>query len=301
MLNQEPNREPPDSVKRHLRQEAGFGCCICGIPIYDYHHIIEFGKKKHHNPDDMMLLCPFHHRLASAYALSVSVQREAKKNPYNIRQGYAEGVLYTPEKVIIINMGQNFFVGENTGLYIEDYPLVSVKLDNEGRILLSVNLYDNADNLLAIIEDNEWISGDPMAWDIEFGINKLTIREKSRTISLSIDASSKPVELKGHLWYKGHHFDVSKDQLSFGPTHVSFVGMVYYNAYINAKPSIQSMQMQPVPPFGRSFIGAGLDNIDEWYDKTIVEYKAHKKEFFFKTLKENIEKRRRLPPPFIQL
>jgi hypothetical protein len=33
------NREIPSEIKRQLRQEAGFGCCICGIPIIEYHHI----------------------------------------------------------------------------------------------------------------------------------------------------------------------------------------------------------------------------------------------------------------------
>ena len=43
-------RDIPDRIKRQLRQEAGFGCCKCGFPIYDYHHIVEFSEEKHFRP-----------------------------------------------------------------------------------------------------------------------------------------------------------------------------------------------------------------------------------------------------------
>lgn len=34
--------QTPETVKRVLRQEAGFGCCKCGLLIYEYHHIVEY-------------------------------------------------------------------------------------------------------------------------------------------------------------------------------------------------------------------------------------------------------------------
>jgi hypothetical protein len=68
-MNGHLTREPPAAVKRQLRQEAAFGCCICGHPIYQYHHIRPFEPNHHHDPDDMMLLCPNHHHEATVGAL----------------------------------------------------------------------------------------------------------------------------------------------------------------------------------------------------------------------------------------
>jgi len=31
----------PEELERQLRREAGFGCCFCGNPIIQYHHIRE--------------------------------------------------------------------------------------------------------------------------------------------------------------------------------------------------------------------------------------------------------------------
>jgi 5-methylcytosine-specific restriction endonuclease McrA len=66
----EVQREPPAHVKRQLRQEAGFGCCVCGYPFYEYHHIREFALDSHHDPKDMMVLCPNHHHQATLRVLA---------------------------------------------------------------------------------------------------------------------------------------------------------------------------------------------------------------------------------------
>ena len=75
-------REPPAHVKLQLPQEAGFGCCICGYPFYEYHHIREFTPEPHHDPEDMMVLCPNHHHQATVHALEETDQRRWKLRNY---------------------------------------------------------------------------------------------------------------------------------------------------------------------------------------------------------------------------
>ena len=41
MAEKENRSAIPEIVKRQVRQEAGFGCCKCGNPIFEYHHIIK--------------------------------------------------------------------------------------------------------------------------------------------------------------------------------------------------------------------------------------------------------------------
>jgi len=54
----------PAEVKRRLRQEALFGCCMCGNPLIDNAHIIEYHKTKQFPEEDMLTLCPNFHEEA---------------------------------------------------------------------------------------------------------------------------------------------------------------------------------------------------------------------------------------------
>ena len=72
--------EVPYPVRRILRQEAGFGCCTCGFPIYQYHHIVPYAHEHHYRPQDMMTLCPNCHAQATAGAMPESEQRHYKAN-----------------------------------------------------------------------------------------------------------------------------------------------------------------------------------------------------------------------------
>ncbi len=67
----------PEPVARQLCQEAGFGCCKCGVPIIEYHHIIKWSVDQHFRPEDMMVLCPTHHDEAGS-AMDEAEQRLLK-------------------------------------------------------------------------------------------------------------------------------------------------------------------------------------------------------------------------------
>jgi hypothetical protein len=71
---------------------------------------------------------------------------------------------------------------------------------DEGMLKLSLTVYDRDDRLLVVIEDNEWLSGDPLPWDIEASFQRLTLREKARTINLGLNARSIPPFLAAELW-----------------------------------------------------------------------------------------------------
>ena len=87
-------RPTPEPIARQLRQEAGFGCCRCGYPIVQYHHIIPYAEDHHFRPEDMMALCPNCHDAAN----NVRNHRRAAKTPqisrpHNLKRGYAAGLL----------------------------------------------------------------------------------------------------------------------------------------------------------------------------------------------------------------
>ena len=159
----------PEKVKRELRQEAGFGCCKCGFPIYDYHHIVEYSTDQHFRSKDMMLLCPNCHREATVGALTQEEQRYYKDHPFNISRGYVEGQLKIKQKAIVVSTGGIQFVNDGFILIVDDEPLLTLDQSEKGTLEISLSFYDKEDNLLSLIDHNQWISGDPIVWDIEFG------------------------------------------------------------------------------------------------------------------------------------
>lgn len=201
----------PEPIKRQVRQEAGFGCCKCGQPIIEYHHIVEDSQ----DPKDIMLLCPFPcHNQATYGVMSKEEQRAHKANPYNIRKGFVKGKLEITQKIPIVTIGTNRFIGNGDFLIVDDESLLSIEI-YEGKLELSAKLYNSKDNLVAEIERNEWISGDPLPWDLESKFQWLRMRRKLRDIQLEIDARKFPIRLRGDFWRKGNNFQLRPNDLIF--------------------------------------------------------------------------------------
>ncbi|MGB9859693.1 MAG: HNH endonuclease [Moorellaceae bacterium] len=177
----------PEPIKRLVRREAGFGCCKCGNPVIEYHHIVPESK----DPRDIMILCPICHHEATVGAMTEEEQRSYKLHPFNIKREYVKGKLKVNQNLPVVVIGSNQFVGEGDFLLVDKESLLSLEV-NSGRLELSIKLYDHTDQLLAHIKNNEWISGDPMPWDLESSFQWLKIRHKLRDIAIEIDARKTP-------------------------------------------------------------------------------------------------------------
>jgi hypothetical protein len=79
----EPGRHPPIKVRRALLAEARDLCCICGEPgPFEFHHIVDWARLKHHDADHMMLLCRNCHGKCTDGRIDGQRQRLYKANPY---------------------------------------------------------------------------------------------------------------------------------------------------------------------------------------------------------------------------
>jgi hypothetical protein len=132
----------------------------------------------------MMVLCPTHHDEFGS-AVPEAKQRTYKSRPYNIQHGLAGGLLRVNQDYCAINLGSLTVVNQGPILSIDGEVLLALRVD-EGMLKLSLTVYDREDRLLVLIEDNEWLSGDPLPWDIE------ALREKARMINLDLNAKSIP-------------------------------------------------------------------------------------------------------------
>src|SRR5579862_1711598 len=200
----------PADVRRRLRQEARFGCCACGSPIFQFHHIVPYADDPHFRPKDMMVLCPNCHDKAGAGVWTVDEQRALKADPFNLQHGHAKGQLVVKQNHLAVDIGGHIFDSPAGDLIrVDGDPLLATALaERLGTLLLSVKLYAEDDTLLATIVENEWISNEPMPWDIEFRYQELSIRSAPRKINLSVNSHDDPVKVRGELWRAGRRLQV---------------------------------------------------------------------------------------------
>src|SRR5260221_9229391 len=79
-------RDIPDPIKRIVRQRCGFGCVVCGRPIYEYHHMLGFATVQRHVAAELTLLCPDHHSDQRKGLLPDAKVEKADRDPYNGRK-----------------------------------------------------------------------------------------------------------------------------------------------------------------------------------------------------------------------
>jgi len=205
-------------VKRRLRQEAGFGCCKCGVPVFQYHHIIPREVEDHNRPEDMMVLCPNHHWEVTSGAMLEEEQRRYKARPFNIARGFADGLLKVNQTYCAIVAGSCELINDAAVVLVDGESLLGLSVVDE-RLNISVTLYDEEDRILLLIHQNEWLTGDPAVWDIEAAHQKLVIRMKPRDVRLSIDASVEPMRVQASLRKAGQRID-------FRPRGIEINGVV---------------------------------------------------------------------------
>ena len=231
-----PDRAPtPAPVARQLRREAGFGCCKCGHPILQYHHILPYATDPHFRPSDMMALCPNCHFEATSGALIDERQRYHKEHPFNIERGFTKGQLTINGTDLHVVIGGNEFVGGGDLLLVNDQPVISLEMNDCGSLDLSVSLRDKSGNMLLEIHRNEWLSADPLPWDIEAQHQRLRVRRKKGCVSLILDCRSSPIELRGSFWGAGRLFHIDSNSIIADHIGLSttFIGMIFERNCIN--------------------------------------------------------------------
>lgn len=182
------SRNIPEKIKFQLRSEANFGCCKCGSPILDYHHILQWSQVKRHKADDMMVLCPLCHRSIDSYP--VDKQREFKLNPFNKINTPSGGEIVAFQQKTIVEIGGLSIIGDGPILSEEGQTFFNYRISEDGAFLISLTLQDPFGKIILIISENEWIRGDLDIFDLEFkaGSKYLSITEKEGFSKFQIDA-----------------------------------------------------------------------------------------------------------------
>ncbi len=179
-------------IKREVRQRCGFGCVVCGMPLYEYEHMLGFAEVQRHVADEITLLCDHHHKERTSGLLPISEVEMANANPFNLRTGVSKpyDLHYNGSECEAI-IGSNRFSTKDEGygtsmfaVVVDNIPLVGFVLA-DGHLLLNVNLFDEFNNSVLRIMNNELLYS-ASAWDVDLVGRNLIIRESLRKLLLDI-------------------------------------------------------------------------------------------------------------------
>lgn len=217
-MGEDIKRTIPAGIRRQLRQEAFFGCCKCGSAILDYHHIIEFAEKAHHDPDHIIALCPTCHRMMGK--LRRERCYELKRNPYNKERGKLRGELGTDAEFTSFLVGSCTYI--ETPIIFEYYrqPIIKYYIE-DGQVLLDI--YIPQDDMWPdiLIQKNDVIVNSEDKWDLDFRTNFLKVQKREGESYFQIDLRSDVAKIEGKFSIMGQEFKFSPSSTNLGGLTIS--------------------------------------------------------------------------------
>lgn len=213
----------PSKIKRKVRQRCGFGCVICGLPIYEYDHISGFANVKRHRVEELTLLCPQHHAEKTKGLLPDVRVNDANRDPFNLKKGGTSPyALWFNGAAPEIVLGQQLFTCDDPRrptvmlpVVVNRYCPLGFTLDTKG-LLLNLDALDSKNNRILYIKESELILSTTI-WDATFVGTTLTIREKPRGLSLSLEfhPPHRIVIARYHICSGGVTIDIDKTKIQF--------------------------------------------------------------------------------------
>lgn len=186
-------------MQRRVRKRCGFGCVVCGLPLYHIHHIHGFDPAKGHVEAELTLLCPQHHDEADEQHRILPIEQivVADRNPINIERGWSApwGGLHFQGTSFVVEVGGNEFRANQKDnedhlimipIAVDEVHLIAFRISPQGEVLVYINAFDHCNRPILIVREN-WIVQSTIPWDIRFQGRRLTIREAARNILYEIE------------------------------------------------------------------------------------------------------------------
>jgi len=233
----------PSYIKREVRQRCGFGCVICGNPIYDYEHMEGWANVRRHIANEITLLCPYHHREKTVGRMPAEYVKKANETPHNLKNGVSgDHKLYFYGNKARIIMGSTVFYCEDKGtgsfmipLLIDNIPVIRFRLqDNE--CLLNLVILDENGVPVLVIEDNILVFKIGL-WDITFEGTILIVRKRLYKVLLEIEFKTPDTVIirKAKLFYNKKGVYITPQELRIGNNNIN---LTFLNSHIHAQLAI---------------------------------------------------------------
>jgi trigger factor len=191
------------------------------MPLYEYEHMLGFATVGRHVAEEITLLCDKHHKERTIGLLPISEVQRANALPFNRQQGVSKpyDLHYSGTECEVL-IGGNRFTIQDTGygtaimaVIVDDIPLVGFML-TDGHLLLNVNIFDDSNNLILKIVNNE-LSYSDSPWDIDLVGRNLVIRESHRNLLLDIvfEVPNRVVIRRGRILCNGIEILIRPDHI----------------------------------------------------------------------------------------
>lgn len=226
------SRNIPLSIQREVRQRCGFGCIICGLPLYDYDHLLGWANIHRHVADEITLLCDQHHREKGTGLLPQATIEAANRSPHNLQAGISKpyDLHYSGDECEIV-IGGNSFSTKDGGygtillpVSVDGTPLLAFIL-GDGHLLLSLNVFDEYNHLVLQIKNNQLLQS-ATPWDIQLVGHNLVVREAERKILVDIafEPPNRIVINRGRFLRNGVEILVRPDKIVIANNGATFSG-----------------------------------------------------------------------------
>lgn len=177
----------PEATKREVRQRCGFGCVVCGSPLYHYDHIEEYSRLGVHEASNITLLCGSHHDQKSRKQLPTERVRRANEKPHNANVRHTTGhpLYYNGDRAHIVAGGNHILVEDSaSAVTIDGHSLIGFELV-DGVLLLNVDLRGGDGSPVLLVVRNELVHATDL-WDVTYEGNRLTLRRGPGDLLISI-------------------------------------------------------------------------------------------------------------------
>ncbi len=205
----EPSRSISEDVKRAVRKNCGFGCAICGLPIWHYDHIEDFSSVQSHEVANLVLLCPNHHQDKTSGRLSAGVVRRAAAAPRNLLR-----VLSTPYPLLLAGDTGRLEVGGN--VYEFDFsenndPFEAIRIrgqtilgliKEDDSLLLDLVMTDRSGEIVLKVARGE-MAVSTQLWDYRIEGRNILIRSAPRKIELNLTLNTNGVTVNRGRFVRG--------------------------------------------------------------------------------------------------
>lgn len=154
-------RYVPSDIRAKIREDAGFGCVICGCVFVDYEHIEpEFSNAKVHCPTKMTLLCIDCHGRVTRRLISKKRVWDAKLNPKALQDGFVHDLLFVNTDEMEIEIGNSRSKTTKAILTIHGKPIIWFEppiLENEPSKLCAI-FHNEASKASSYINRNQFVA-----------------------------------------------------------------------------------------------------------------------------------------------
>ena len=232
------SRNIPEPMKREIRRRCGFGCVVCGLPLYEYEHLLGWANVQRHLAEEITLLCDRHHREKTGGLLPIDQVKAADSNPFNLQSGVSAVYdLHFSGTRCELNIGSNRAIADPLpdlaimfALVIDGASLAHFRREDE-HILLSLHLFDELNRLVLRVEDNELVYR-VATWDIELVGKTLRLREAPRQLfaEIAIDPAASTVTIsRGRFLLNGVELLLTPDYALVTNNAIQFSGNTMFN------------------------------------------------------------------------